>query len=825
MWYIRRWIVFYKIGPPAADLKYSIYQEPNMSKKYEVKSADLRCICDHRVFKFKNTSEIKPLKEVIGQKRAVQAIEFGLNMKSPGYNIFVTGVEGTGKSTIVKDIVTKHAKTLPGPDAWCLVNNFKDLFRPKAIAVSCRKAIQFSKTMNKLIEDLRKDLPSAFESKPYLKRLSVIKKRYSDKQNQLFEKIEKFAEDKHLQIVKSENEFETIPVVDGKPLTTEDFTNLSKRKKAEIEENIRLIQSQIAIASVEVDKLKYALHTDVEKLMDETTLSVVKSSLGKIRSEFKDNRNILTHLDEVEQDIVENVNLFMPSEEAGTDEENIFTSPQKSKLQRYRVNILTSQESIKGAPVIFETNPTYHNVMGRIEKRAYMGTVTTNFTMVQAGSLLNANGGFLIMDMESLLMNPYVWEALKRALQTKCLTIEDITEETGFGTVSLRPEPIPLEVKVILLGSYDNFEVLQNHDPRFNKIFKVRADFDYEVQKNPDTVQQYARFIARVCKEEDLLPFTPKGVATIVEYGEKYVSDKDKLSIRFGPLLGVLKEADYWARKNKARLITDKYVVKAFHEHRFRYNLYEEKIHDSYRDGTIMIDVDGAITGQVNGLAVYQIGDFSFGRPLRITAETFMGKDGVINIERESKLSGSTHDKGVLILSGYMGRTFAQNYPLNLSISITFEQSYSGIDGDSASSTELYAIISSLSGIPIKQEIAVTGSVNQKGTIQAIGGVNQKIEGFFEVCKANELTGTQGVMIPQANVKNLMLRKEVINAVKKRKFHVYQISTVEEGIEILTGMPAGKADKNGNYPDGTVYGAVQKKLAHYFKVSQQLKKK
>jgi lon-related putative ATP-dependent protease len=427
--------------------------------------------------------------------------------------------------------------------------------------------------------------------------------------------------------------------------------------------------------------------------------------------------------------------------------------------------------------------------------------------------------------MESLLMNPYVWEALKRALQTKCLTIEDITEETGFGTVSLRPELIPLEVKVILLGSYDNFEVLQNHDPRFNKIFKVRADFDYEVQKSPDTVQQYARFIARVCKEEDLLPFTPKGVATIVEYGEKYVSDKDKLSIRFGPLLGVLKEADYWARKNKARLITDKYVVKAFHEHRFRYNLYEEKIHDSYRDGTIMIDVDGAITGQVNGLAVYQIGDFSFGRPLRITAETFMGKDGVINIERESKLSGSTHDKGVLILSGYMGRTFAQNYPLNLSISITFEQSYSGIDGDSASSTELYAIISSLSGIPIKQEIAVTGSVNQKGTIQAIGGVNQKIEGFFEVCKANELTGTQGVMIPQANVKNLMLRKEVINAVKKRKFHVYQVSTVEEGIEILTGMPAGKADKNGNYPDGTVYGAVQKKLAHYFKVSQQLKKK
>jgi lon-related putative ATP-dependent protease len=795
-----------------------------MSKKYEVKTADLRCICDPRVFKFKNTSQIKPLNEVIGQKRAVQAIDFGLNMKSPGYNIFVTGLEGTGKSTIVKDIVTKHAKTLPGPDGWCLVNNFKDQFRPKAIAVSDGQAVQFSKTVNKLIEDLKKDLPAAFESKSYLKRLSVIKKRYSEKQNQLFQKIEKFAADKNLQIVKSENEFETIPVVDGKPLTTEDFTNLSKGKKAAIEENIRQIHSQIAIASVEVDKLKYALHTDIEKLMDETTLSIVKSRLEKIRSEFQDNRSILTHLAEVEQDIVENVNLFMPSEENNSGEKNIFASPQKSKLQRYRVNILTNQDLKKGAPVIFETNPTYHNVMGRIEKRAYMGTVTTDFTMVQAGSLLNANGGFLIMDMESLLKNPYVWEALKRALQTKCLYIEDITEETGFGTVSLRPEPIPLELKVILLGSYDNFEVLQNYDPRFNKIFKVRADFDYEVQKSPDTVQQYARFIARVCKEEGLLPFTAKGVATIVEYGEKSVSDKNKLSIRFGPLLGILKEADYWARKNKARLISDKYVVKAFHEHRFRYNLYEEKIHDSYRDGTIMIDADGAVTGQVNGLAVYQIGEFSFGRPMRITAETFMGKAGVINIEREAKLSGKTHDKGVLILSGYLGRTFAQHNPLNLAISITFEQSYGGIDGDSASSTELYAILSSLAGIPVKQGIAVTGSVNQKGKIQAIGGVNHKIEGFFEVCKTKTLSGAQGVIIPRANTKNLMLRKEVVDAVKQHKFHVYQVSTVEEGIEILTGVPAGKPDKDGNYPRGTVFGAVQKKLAHYFKCSMQLKK-
>ena len=795
-----------------------------MSKKYELKAADLRYICDPRIFKFKNTSEIKPLDGVIGQKRAVQAIEFGLNMKSSGYNIFVTGEEGTGKSTIVRDLISKHARKQPKPDEWCLVHNFKDDFRPKAIAISSGMAVRFSQKMSKFVEDLKKDLPKAFEGEGYLKRLTGIKSRFSDKQNRLFQKIERFAVRNNLQILRSAEEIETIPIMDGQPLTPEDYNKLPGEQRAAIEANILRVQEQIELASVEIDKLNQALHLDVEKLMDEITFSVVEGRLAKIRAEFKRFPSILEHLGEIEQDIVDNVQYFLPSEEKESKESGFFKLPPNTNLNRYLVNALTDREPSRGAPVIFETNPTYHNVMGRIEKRAYMGTVTTDFTMVKAGSLLNANGGFLIMDIESLMMHPYVWEALKRALRAKYLQIEDIAEETGFGTVSLRPSPIPLQVKVVLLGSYDDFEVLQNYDHRFNKIFKVRADFDYEVERTADTVQQYAAFIARVCEEENLLPFTPKGVATIVEYGEKYVSDKNKLSIRFGPLLGVLKESDYWARKNRARLISDKYVIKAFSEYRFRYNLYEEKAHESYLDNTILIDVDGEVVGQVNALAVYQIGSFSFGRPARITAETFMGKDGVINVERESKLSGSTHDKGVLILSGYMGRTFAQNYPLNLSISITFEQSYSGIDGDSASSTELYAIISSLSGIPIRQEIAVTGSVNQKGQIQAIGGVNQKIEGFFEVCKTNGLTGRQGVMIPRANVKNLMLRKDIVDAVKKRKFHVYQVETVEEGIEILTGEAAGKADKDGNFPENTVYGAVQKKLAHYYKRSLQLKK-
>jgi predicted ATP-dependent protease len=715
-----------------------------MPKKFELKISDLRLICDPKIFKFKNTSEVKPLDTVIGQERAVEAIDFGLNMNDPGYNIFVTGLAGTGKSTIVRDLVTKHAKTLSTPNEWCLVNNFKDEFRPKAIAVPPKNAIRFSKKMKRAIESLKKELPEVFENETYLKKLSKIRSKYADKQHHLYEHLEIFAAKNNLQIEQTEDDFQTIPIVDGQPITPEDFNTLPEKVKSEIEENLRSIQSEIESTAMEMDKSNLSLHADIEKLMDEYALSVVKKRLDPIRKEFKASEDIVEHLNTVQEHIVENFNLFIPPDKNEPQPQGQVPQNAAASFQQYKVNVLVDQESTRGAPVIFESNPTYYNVFGRIEKRAFMGTVNTDFTMVQAGSLLNANGGFLIMEIDAVIVNPYVWEALKRTLRTQCLQIEDIPEETGFAMTSLKPEPIPLDVKVILLGSYEAFEIIQNEDPRFNKIFKVRADFDSEVDRTRGTIQQYARFIARVCNEEGLLPFTAKSVAAIVEYGEKYVSNKNKLSIRFGPLLGVLKESDYWARKNNARQVTDKFVFKAFNEYRFRYNLYEQKMQESYLDDTIMIDVRGEVIGQVNALAVYQIGEFSFGRPARITAETYLGKQGVVNIEREADLSGSTHDKGVLILSGYLGRTFAQYYPLSLSISITFEQSYYGIDGDSASSTELYAIISSLSDIPIKQGIAVTGSVNQKGQIQAIGDANQKIEGFFAVCKEKGLTGNQG---------------------------------------------------------------------------------
>ena len=794
-----------------------------MAKRLELHPSELRRACDPSEFAFRDTSALEPLDVVIGQERAVQAIEFGLNMKSPGYNIFVTGAEGTGKSTIVRDLAAKHAKTQPVPDDWCLVNNFKDEFRPQAIALPPGRGISFAKKINRLVNDLKKELPKAFGHETYLTKFSGIKARFTIRQNNIFQKIERFAAKRSLHIDSSQKDFPVVPIVDGKILSADDYPKLPAGQKAQIDENVRQMQAEIERSGRKIEKLNQQLHADIERLMNDAARELVDRRLGPLRQDFKGRPDVLGHLAALQADIVENFNLFIPvdKDEAGTPAE--WLPPPRPPFQKYQVNVLVHRDLMKGAPIIFETNPTYSNVFGRVEKRAYMSMVGTDFTLVAAGSLLAANGGTLIMEIESLLMHPHVWEALKRALQTKSLSIEDMPDESGAGTTSLRPQPIPLEVKVILLGSYDAFEFLQNYDPKFNKIFKVRADFDQEVERTPETTQLYAQFIARVCREEKLLPFTRRGVAAIVEFGEKYVSDQNKLSIRFGPLLGVLKEADYWARRQRARVVSEKHVIRAFQEHRFRYNLYEQKIHESYRDGTILIDVARAVVGQINGLAVYQIGDFSFGRPVRITAQTFMGKSGVINVEREADMSGRTHDKGVLILSGYLGGVFAQHHPLSLAISITFEQSYSDIDGDSASSTELYAIISSLADVPIRQGIAVTGSVNQRGHIQAIGSVNQKVEGFFEVCREKGLTGEQGVIIPFSNVQNLMLRKDVIDAVRKKQFHVYRVSTVEEGIEILTGVKAGRPDSQNGYAPGTVFGEVQKKLRTYIDRARRAK--
>ncbi len=795
-----------------------------MTVNNEVAISDLRCLCDPSMFDFETTADIEPLDEVIGQERAVRAITFGLEMQSDGYHIFVTGPEGTGKTTIVQDIVRKAAKGLPTPPGWIMVNNFNDEYRPRPVPVTPGHAARFAKSLSRLIADLKIRLPKEFEAEAFREKVGEIQNRYAEQKKAQFEGLDRLAQEKQLKVEKTSSGYQTIPMNGDAPHTQESFEALSSEEKEAIGSAIQGFQEEIQKAMREVNRLNHAQQKEIQQTAGELTRFVVQNRLDLIREDYGDQSELLAFLDELQEDMVENVGLFMPRQQEPDGSGQTPADVAELSLNRYRVNVLEDRSGLNGAPVVFEPNPTYQNVFGRIEKKAFMGALVTDFTMVQSGSLLQANGGFLILEVESVLAHPQVWESLKRALQNNQLFIEDTARDMGLGTASLRPAPVDLDVKVILLGGYQPFQLLQNYDSKFNKIFKVRADFDYEVVRTDETVKLYAQFIARVCRDEGLRPFTADGVSAVVEYGEKAIDSKNKLSLRFGSVVGVIKEADYWAGKEEADRVTAAHVVKAFTEHRFRYNLYEEKIHENYVEDTIMIDVSGKAVGQVNALAVYQMGEIAFGRPSRITAETFMGKSGVVNIERESKLSGKTHDKGVLILSGYLGRTFAQRYPLSLSISLTFEQSYSGVDGDSASSTELYAILSSLSDVPIRQGIAVTGSVNQKGQVQSIGGVNQKIEGFFDVCRSKGLTGNQGVMIPAANVKNLMLKRGVVQAVEQGQFKIWQVATIAAGIEILTGMAAGQPDAQGIYPPDSLYGRVQRRLETYLKQSLKIKK-
>ncbi len=784
-----------------------------MSPSYEIPVEALFKHCDPAQFDFQDTSALDPLETVIGQERAVQAIDFGLNMKSAGYNIFVTGPVGTGKSTIVGDIVRQYARKEECPPDWILVNNFSDPYRPVAIAVPPGCAYGFSKRMSKLVTDVRQALPKAFDNKEFQDRQAALQSQYSAAQENIFEDLSRKAAERQLRINRTKIGYQTLALKNDQPITQEDFENLPPEEQTQIKENIRSFQAEIEATETQTNQLAQEHQVRIEKLMQEVALFLIRNRLNVLRQPFEGRKAIQGYLDAVQADMLENIQFFMPTREngSGTAEE-----PNNHlggfSFTRYSVNVLADRRQVQGAPVIFEPNPTYQNVFGQIEKRAYLGALKTDFTMVQAGSLLRANGGYLLMEIEAVMMNPMVWEALKRALQSKLLSIEDVASEMGYGVSSQRPEPIPLDVKVILLGGYAIFEKLQNFDSKFDKIFKVRADFDNEVDLSAETIGLYARFIARVAREENLRPFTPEGVAAMVEYGQRFAADQQKLSLRFGPIVGVLKEADFWARQMEAAAVTEAHIHKALHKRRFRYNLYEEKMAAAFEDESVLLDVTGGMVGQVNALAVYQMGDIAFGRPSRITAETFMGKPGLVSIEREAELSGSSHDKGVLILSGYLGRTFAQHHPLGLAISIAFEQSYGPIDGDSASSTELYAILSSLADLPIRQGIAVTGSVNQKGEIQAIGGVNQKIEGYFDVCRKRGLDGQQGVLIPRANVKNLMLKTEVVQAVAQGRFHIYQVAHATEGVELLTGVAAGTPDDDGNYPAESVYGRIQHKL-------------
>jgi predicted ATP-dependent protease len=774
-----------------------------------LKPEDLRRTCDPTVFSFATTADLPPLNAVIGQQRAVKSIAFGLNLAGPGYHIFATGPEATGKTTIVGDLVRRHARRRPVPDDWGLVHNFADPHRPVVLRLPTGKGAALAEAMDRFLEDLRQRLPRVVHTRAYQQRRAAIEKEYREKTEALLKEIERKAAGLGLGISRTSEGVLPVVLVDGAPMDQQQFQSLPEAQRDRIQHSVRQVHQAIDAADRKADRAGQKMSAALERLRTETVCKLVRERIQPLQTAFSKLAPAAGFLEAAKADLCRHLEPFIDPETSAEEDVEV---PDADFFRRYRVNLLADRRTLTGAPVVFEPNPAYANIFGRIERRRTEGAVETDHLLVQGGALLEANGGYLILEIESVLAAESVWETLKRTLADGRLFIEDIGA-AGLGTSVLRPGAIDLDVKVILLGGWEPFFLLQNYDARFNKLFRVRADFDDEVARTAASVRQYARFVSRVCREETLKPFTAAAVAAVVEYGQVLTGDQRKLSLQLGLIVGLLKEADYWARQDRSAAVEAAHVDRAIDQHRFRHNLSEEKIHQAYLDGTILIDVDGAVIGQVNALAVYEIGELAFGRPTRITAEVYAGEAGVLNVEREADLSGSSHDKGVMILSGWLGRTFARQHPLNLAISITFEQSYSDIDGDSASSSELYAVLSSLSQVPIRQGIAATGSVNQKGQIQAIGGVNEKIEGYFEVCRSKELTGAQGVIIPRANVANLMLNTEVVEAVRRGQFHVWAVETVDQGVEILTGMPAGRPDGDGAYPRGTLYGRVQENLA------------
>lgn len=787
----------------------------------ELKPQQLKKQHDFEGLEFETTEDIPPLEGILGQERASRAMDFGLKVEKPGYNIYVAGINGTGRSSYAKSIVQNLAKDKPVPLDWCYVYNFEDPDQPLALSMPAGVGTRLKEDMNRLVDHLKKEIPKAFSGEDYNKRKTRVIQDFQEKTSQLMEDLNKTAKEYGFEFKRSAGGFASVPLIDGRPMSEEEYRNLDTETLKEIEARNEQLQMRAVEVFNGVKDLELKAQDAIRELDAEIAMNSVGYGIGELKARYRecDCDEILDFFDGVQKDIIENVDDFKGKEEAqGTDIPWLARGRRKDSTFKYRVNLFVDSSKLVHAPVIIETYPTYYNLVGKVEYENQLGVLTTNFTRIKAGALHRANGGYLIVQAKDVLSNPYSWEALKRALKIGEIAIENIAEQTGMvATSSLRPRPIPLDVKVIVIGSYEIYNLLYNLDEDFKKLFKVKADFDIEMDRDAGHVYKVAAFISKHCREHGLRHFDRSAVTRIVEYSSRLADHQNKLSTRFNEIVEIIYEADTWAGMEGAGYVTGNHVTKAIQEKVYRSNKYEKKIHEYIKDGTILIDTEGAVAGQVNGLSVLDTGEYSFGRPSRITAVAYAGKKGVINVEREVKMSGSIHDKGVLILGGYLGDKFAQRAPLSLTASIAFEQSYGGVDGDSASSTELYAILSTLAEVPIKQNIAVTGSVNQRGEIQPIGGVNQKIEGFFRVCREKGLTGDQGVMIPHQNVDNLMLDDEVIQAVAEGKFHIYPVRTIEEGIEILTGMPAGTMGEDGGYPEGTLYHRVQQKLESFRK--------
>ncbi len=798
--------------------------ETNQAEQHRLPPQRLRWTCNvEEHLGIATTDDLDDLQEILGQDRALDAVQFGIGIRRDGYNMFVLGPPGLGKKSTVNHYLTQKSATEPAPDDWVYVNNFEQSHRPIALRLPRSRGAQLQRDMATLLEELQTTIPSALELEDHQHRIQDIEQEAKDRHNEAFQELAQRALERGIQLVRTPAGYAMAPVRNGEVIAPDDFENLTPEERSQVEQVVKELQEELRELVERVPRWRMETREKIKELNRHATRAAIGHLLARLREKYDDLPEVLKYFDAVEKDVVENTEEFLPTQEESPSALFGLPAAPADPFHHYQVNLLVDNSETNGSPVIAESHPSYHNLVGRAEHESHMGTLVTQFMLIKPGALHRANGGYLVLDALKVLEQPYAWEGLKRALNTKQLKIESLGESLSLiSTVSLEPEPIPLDVKVVLVGDRMLYYLLYQHDRDFAELFKVAADFDEQMDRTPENCRLYARYIATMARQERYRPFAASAVARVIEQSARIAGDSEKLSTSMQSIANLLREADYWASQDKADRVSRNHVELAIEKQIYRSNRVRMRVHEQIARGTVMIDTSGTAVGQVNGLSVIDMGNFSFGQPSRITANVRLGKGEVVDIEREVDLGGAIHSKGVLILSSFLATRFAQHRPLALSASLVFEQSYGRVDGDSASIAETTALMSALSGVPVKQSLAVTGSMNQRGKVQPIGGVNDKIEGFFDVCQQRGLTGEQGVVIPHSNVPHLMLRHDVVQAVEAGQFHIYAVETIDQAVTVLTGVAAGTADADGRYPPDTVNQRVAARLDELFAIRQRL---
>ena len=794
-----------------------------MKNSLELNYKDLKDICNPNIFHFDTTADIKEYNTIYGQDRGINALQFGVQVEVKGYNIFVEGPTGVGKTMYTKNYLETISKKKKTPNDWCYIYNFDDPNEPIAISFPAGQGKLFKKTMDDFIKDVRLDIKRTFDNEDFEKEKQLIRQEFESKRDLLLEKLNEKSIKHGFQVKTAQNGIYMMPVLNGKTIEEEEFNNLDESIRKEFEDKSNIVQQQIYEAINEIKAIEKEADKKIDEWQSNIALLTINLHINTVKNIFKRNKKINKFLENIKKDILKNISYFTQDDagEKNTRNINMSKTENKAPWNNYKVNLFIDNSNLEGAPVIMDTNYSYNNIFGKLEYENQFGALKTDYTMLKPGLLHKANGGYIIFQAKDLIANPGCYEALKKALSVKLLNIENsVDQRSSMVLVSLKPEAIPLNVKVILIGNANMYYTLLSLDEDFSKLFKVKVEFEEDAPKTDENIQKLSQFIGNYCKNTEILDLDREAMAKIVEFASRLADDKDKISTKFNEISQIVAESSTWAKMAKKKIITKEFIQKALDQRVERIKKYDSRYLEMIKENTLLISTDGYEVGQINGLTIITIGDYSFGKPSKITANTYLGKSGITNIEREIEISGPSHSKGVLILTGYLGEKFAQDFPLSLTASLCFEQLYNGVDGDSASSTEAYALLSSLSGIPINQSLAVTGSVNQKGEIQPIGGVNEKIEGFYQICKMRGFNKKHGVIIPIQNVRNLHLSDEIIESVKNGDFHIYAINTIDEGIELLTGVPAGKKNKDGTFPAGSINYLVYEKLKSYAEKSK-----